>query len=317
LITKYNAGVDKIDTITYVSRTDVKKKETVSISYRLASNGMKITKDLTTYQKLVEDTGTAWYYVLDPTSPGFYLPQTDGCLQGGTNETLGQFTPQGLPNITGTVGQGHANTGINGGWHNNGNTGKSNGGALYLTGTTYGSSCTWNNYGDAGLMAIDASRSNATYGNNDTKVQPNGVKGLLYFYVGEYVQGANLINLETIKAQLSNELTLTMQNLNKHRVIESYKNGESWYREYADGWCEQGGKVTTQTNFITTVTLLKPYANADYTIMSNTEGPNFGNSGNCGYGGIINDTRTTTTFGLQTCNGHFTAYYWQTAGYIR
>lgn len=317
LVNKYNTGVDEIDTITYVSKTDVKMKETVSISYRLASNGMKITKDLTTYRKLVENTGTAWYFVLDPTSPGFYLPLTDGSLQGGTNETLGQFTPQGLPNITGTVGQGHATTGINGGWHNNGNTGKSNGGALYLTGTTYGSSCTWSNYSDAGLMAIDASRSNATYGNNDTKVQPNGVRGLLYFYVGEYIQGANLINLETMKAQLTNELTLTMQNLNKHRIIESYKNGESWYRVYADGWCEQGGKVTIQTNHITPVALLKSFVDTSYSLLTTSEGKNNGSSGNCGYGTIINSDKLVDSFKLQTCNGHFSAYYWRAEGFIK
>jgi hypothetical protein len=317
LVNKYNTGVDEIDTITYVSKTDITKKETISISYRVASNGMKITKDLDTYQKLVENTGTAWYFVLDPTSPGFYLPQTDGCLQGGTYVTLGQFTPQGLPNITGTVGQGHGSTGINGGWHNNGDTGKSNGGALYLTGTTYGYSCTWGSYNDAGLMAIDASRSSAVYGNSSTKVQPNGVRGLLYFYVGEYIQGANLINLETMKAQLTSELTSIMLPTLKHRIVDSYRNGDSWYREYADGWCEQGGKVITQTNYITTVALLKPYVDTNYTIMSNTEGKNMGGSGNCGYGGIVNDTKTTTTFGIQTCNGHFSSYYWVTYGYIK
>ena len=317
LVDKYNTGVDEIDTITYVSRTDVKKKGTVSISYRLASNGMKITKDLTTYQKLVEDTGTAWYFVLDPILPGFYLPQTDGCLQGGTYGTLGQFTPQGLPNITGTVGQGYNTTGINGGWHNKGDTGKSNGGALYLTGTTYGSSCTWSGYSDAGLMAIDASRSNATYGNNDTKVQPNGVKGLLYFYVGEYIQGANLINLETMKAQLTNELTSIVQTTLKYRIVENYKNGESWYRIYADGWCEQGGKVTIQTNHITPVALLKPFVDTSYSLLTTSEGKNSGSSGNCGYGTIINSDKLVDSFKLQTCSTHFSAYYWRAEGFIK
>lgn len=74
----------------------------------------------------------------------------------------------GIPNITGTVGQGYNTNGINGGWHNSGNTGKSNGGALYLTGTGNGSSCTWSGYGDAGLLAIDASRSSKVYGGSTT-----------------------------------------------------------------------------------------------------------------------------------------------------
>lgn len=27
-------------------------------------------------------------------------------------------------------------------------------------------------------------------------------------------------------------------------LIDSYKNGDTWYRIYSDGWCEQGGKIT-------------------------------------------------------------------------
>jgi hypothetical protein len=37
----------------------------------------------------------------------------------------------------------------------------------------------------------------------------------------------------------------------------------SWYILYNDGWCEQGGKLTGQTEWIDLI-LLKPYKNADY-----------------------------------------------------
>ncbi len=310
---QYNNGSDQVDTITYVSRTNVKEKVTKSISYRVASNGMKITRDLETYKQLLLDTGTAWYYVLDPTFPGFYLPLTDGSIQGGTNESLGKFTPQGLPNITGTVGQGYNNTGINGGWHNNGNTGKSNGGALYLTGTTYGSSCTWNSYSDAGLMAIDASRSNATYGNNATQVQPNGVRGLLYFYIGECVRGANIIDLEGMKAQILNEVELTVQNYDKHRVIESYKNGESWYREYADGWCEQGGHVVPDSVAKLPVSLLRPFIDTSYTVVFGNEYTTTATATSC----VETATKAVDSFVVIDSTVKTFGTYWVAYGFVK
>jgi hypothetical protein len=310
---QYNNGSDQIDTITYVSRTNVKEKVTKSISYRVASNGMKITKDLETYKQLLLDTGTAWYYVLDPTFPGFYLPLTDGSIQGGTNESLGKFTPQGLPNITGTVGQGYKTTGINGGWHNYGNTDKSNGGALYLTGTTYGNSCTWDGYSDAGLMAIDASRSNASYGNNATQVQPNGVRGLLYFYVGECVRGANIIDFEGMKSQILNEVELTVQNFDKHRVIESYKNGESWYREYADGWCEQGGHVIPDAVVKLPVSLLRPFIDTSYTVVFGNEYTTTANATSC----VETATKAVDSFVIIDSSVKTFGTYWVAYGFVK
>lgn len=49
----------------------------------------------------------------------------------------------------------------------------------------------------------------------------------------------------------------------KNVVVENYVNGASWYRIYSDGWIEQGG-----AQFIglpSTITLLKPYTNTNYT----------------------------------------------------
>lgn len=66
---------------------------------------------------------------------------------------------RGTMNITGSVGQGYTTNGtINGGWHNHNNKGYGTG-ALYLSGTNNGSSCTWSNYGDSGKITLDASRS--------------------------------------------------------------------------------------------------------------------------------------------------------------
>lgn len=44
-------------------------------------------------------------------------------------------------------------------------------------------------------------------------------------------------------------------------IIDAYVNGESWYRVYSDGWCEQGGRGWDPT-------FLKTFKDTNYTIMA-------------------------------------------------
>lgn len=46
-------------------------------------------------------------------------------------------------------------------------------------------------------------------------------------------------------------------------VIENYRNGKNWYRIYSDKWCEQGGESNGNYQ---TITLLKPFADTNYTL---------------------------------------------------
>lgn len=46
-----------------------------------------------------------------------------------------------------------------------------------------------------------------------------------------------------------------------HCVVETYRNGTSWYRIWSDKWCEQGGLKTGGNS---TITFLKTFANTDY-----------------------------------------------------
>jgi hypothetical protein len=62
----------------------------------------------------------------------------------------------------------------------------------------------------------------------------------LYFYVGETVQNANLINA----GRVMEEAVLRSSLVEAQVVVETYKNGTSWYRVWSDGWCEQGGVLT-------------------------------------------------------------------------
>lgn len=129
----------------------------------------------------------------------------------------------------------------------------------------------------------------------------NSVQGYLYFYVGETVQNANLINAGRIEEKIAGLIT----------VVETYQNGTSWYRVYSDGWCEQGGANNSTT--AVTVTFLKPYKDTNYCIL-------------CQRGASATNATTTqpaqyscynlTPTGFTTFATH-TYSRWQASGYIR
>lgn len=74
--------------------------------------------------------------------------------------------------------------------------------------------------------------------------------------------------------------------------VETYKNGDSWYRVYPDGWVEQGGKISVRGDGNVTVTLLKEMAdNKYYANWISAKG-----SAGSGTGTRAADTLTTTTF---------------------
>ena len=84
----------------------------------------------------------------------------------------------------------------------------------------------------------------------------------LYYYVGDTVQDASLINAGAVLGQLAN-----VNAASRGYVVESYHNGVEWYRIYSDGWIEQGGRVSIPRDTQTTVTLLKTFSNTNYTVL--------------------------------------------------
>ena len=91
--------------------------------------------------------------------------------------------------------------------------------------------------------------------------------GSLYFYVGETVQNANLINAGRIQEKVAE--CITRMDCPAY-IVETYVNGTSWYRVYSDGWKEQGGIISVAaytTSTTSTVTFLKPFANANYSAV--------------------------------------------------
>ena len=97
------------------------------------------------------------------------------------------------------------------------------------------------------------------------KLSSTEVSGLyLYFYVGETVQNANLINAGRIEEKLVDKLDKSSV---KAYIVESYLNGISWYNLYSNGWIEQGGRIVINSATVgagtynnTTLTFIKPFS---------------------------------------------------------
>ena len=79
----------------------------------------------------------------------------------------------------------------------------------------------------------------------------------LYFYVGETVQNANLVNVGRIEEKVTDILA-------RPYITQTYKNGFSWYIVYSNGWCEQGGYYTSTTTGWENINLLKTYKDNKY-----------------------------------------------------
>ena len=105
-------------------------------------------------------------------------------------------------------------------------------------------------------------------------VVPSGYN--LYYYVGDTLQNAQLINIARIEEKLAD-----VSASSRGYVVDSYSDDSgNWYRVYSDGWVEQGGIL--QQNGQLTVNLLKPMKDIKYGLFLSS-GDNTG--GTSGYAG--------------------------------
>ena len=89
--------------------------------------------------------------------------------------------------------------------------------------------------------------------------------GSLYYYVGETVQNANLIDAGRIGEQLANK----QDKLIRYPIEISDKSlMPSWYVVYSDGWCEQGGEYPSGSEQLVTVDLLKSFKDTGYSLIT-------------------------------------------------
>lgn len=134
----------------------------------------------------------------------------------------------------------------------------------------------------------------------------------LYYYVGETVQNANLINAGRIGEQLANK----QDKLSRYPIEISDKSlMPSWYVVYNDGWCEQGGYISGTDR---TISLLKEYNDTNYYINVSPKATDGGYPANYE---TYSSRVTTTSFyishqGTGGGSGSLLGYSWETAGYI-
>lgn len=298
----YQHLVDDIDGITAESET----VGGIAISFYRAPDGHKITTDESAVLSIYNATGVAWYYVLDTVNTRFKLPRTKWGING-VRGNVGDMLAQDvlLPNITGEFRADNTNIG------------------LLATGAFTGSraSSVHANSGNGQYtnFAFDASRSSAVYSGDGTNtlIQPRASQMYLYFYVGQFTQTAIEqtagINAETLNGKVDKG----------HQVVEYQEptsaNNYTWYRKYADGWVEQGGKQVSPTNAnnwaTTTITLPVVMANTNYNVFvanCNLTDGRYGSGG-----AAITTDRTTTSFVYSQYNvngGSSTPLEWEVKG---
>ena len=208
-----------------------------TIHFYLADDGHKIcpASEESNVAAIYTATGVAWYYIIDTINERFKLPRTKWGMTG-YRDGVGNYVNQNvvLPKIAGVFSGGKTKTTYTGPFYLD-----STEGSAYPTGT--------NSVGN--VVGFDTSRLNSVYSGDgtDTLIQPRGTQMYLYFYVGEFTHTA-IENTAGLNAELFNGKADV--STVAHVVIEfqapTASNNYTWYRKYADGWVEQGGK-TTQT----------------------------------------------------------------------
>lgn len=150
---------------------------------------------------------------------------------------------------------------------------------------------------------IDASVGNSIYGNSNTVTPAHTT---LFPWVCAYNAAvpASTAQAAQFQAALSSKADTNLGNCTKPYVTETYVNGESWYRIWSDGWCEQGGRITG-----TSITFLQSFVNTNYSFS--------GVSINSNSGGAASTVTNLTTAGCTYYTYGNAGGMWQACGYIR
>lgn len=186
---------------------------------------------------MIADTDYSLYWKVDQTAQTFTAPTrvSYAALSGkirGNGMTLGLFNGSdnfGLANTTYTP-------------------------RLYPSSNTYGTDVGTSPSGSEGNMVSFG----ITTDPDKSGIEVERVTSQLYFKVCNSVQNLQVINVGEITTALADKIGKTDC---PAYITDTYLNRTSWYRLYSDGWCEQGGRLTTGEG---SVTLIKEFENTDY-----------------------------------------------------
>lgn len=258
-------------------------------------------------EKAAANNGNVPFYSTGDGSTTFRVPSVK-CWVKGANETgeIGKYLLAGMPNITGQIPAGtYHQSSANRSWEYGAFRGVNDN--SYNSGDVSGSGYKYR-------VAMDASRSNAIFGNADT-VQPESIVGV--WCVKAFGTVSNVGNQDV--TELSAEVTRVGTQVNEvadsvkgmiDYVIESSYTENGWYRKYKSGRLVQGGKAVApgDSGAIGTVTLFIPFIDNKYDVIPGTYTD--GENGSIGDQPAVYN-KTTTNFKTRTgvSGTYYTPYY--------
>ena len=327
----------------YTIKTDVVAGHT--LSYRLAADGHKIVP--AAYESVVaaiyEDTGIAWYYIIDITNQRFKLPRDSYKTNRILIKTLEFGAGWARIYSDGWVEQGgKLNNSYSGdvvfaipmadtSYHVNLTLITTRAASSYdkerAPNELYTNKFTVNNIG--GSASTGARWEVKGYGNTNylknISTQFDAEHKYLYFYVGKYTQSA-LLNTAGIKTETVNDkadrnllnsvptaqFAQLLLDAGIDTVIASQvptaANNYTWYRKYKSGWVEQGGIISGITSSYTTKTIPVEMSDTNYTFICTTR-ENFS-----GAQYAVGNPTSTTEFQIKYSGTGTAICSWQVSG---
>lgn len=222
----------------------------------------ELCKTQAQYDTAISTYGECPFYVINDTNKTIRLPKLTNYIKCAVTGYGIMQDKAGLPNITGTFSvvrrggsEGPAPTGA---FTQESNWDAKNGAG---SGDSWGST-----------YSFSASQSNSTYGSSNTVTPAHTT---LYPWVCAYQSAIPASTAQAAEFQQALSGKADVADLAEVQcVVETYHNGESWYRIWSDGWCEQGG-YTGSVGYDTdiTITLLKDFAINNYSVFLNYLNP--------------------------------------------
>ena len=180
----------------------------------------------------------------------FNLPDLAGRFAQGSM-TPGQKIEAGLPNIEGEI----VNDDGSVIWAGN----YSSSGVFSLYGAQSHANCNVGGTG-ANTLSFSASKYNPIYGESDT-VQPPALTLLPCIKAFDAVTNPGLIDITVLANEMAKKIDKTIDGEAIKYIAATYNDGLNWYRQWSDGWLEQGGKKKPN---VMTITFNKPFADTNY-----------------------------------------------------
>ena len=116
------------------------------------------------------------------------------------------------------------------------------------------------------------------------------------------------IDIGQITEALNDKMDRDGVNATASVCIESWHEGTEWYRVYSDGWCEQGGYTTNNSN---TINFLKEFVDTNYSVFQTPQAVSTSSfQARTWY--VSSKLTASVTFA-----GSNDPAYWETKGYIR